>query len=302
MNLNELAATNTIELPQSAVVYGPPKAGKTALVCQLARKYKVLWLDVENGAQTIVSALPQEFWSNLNLIQIQDSQREPNAIKTIGRLFTKNANHVICEKHGVIGCIECTKDKASTQTLNLYDLDTNWVVAVDSLTQVADSAMAHSLGPVDEFDKKKIEFDHYDRQGLLIKNILTSFSRLRCHVVFISHEEELEQEDGSKKLCPVGGTRNFSRKVSRYFGHVVYCEVKNQKHRASSGTTAHNKVLTGSRTARELETGDSILDLFVAKQGAFEVIPTIRPPAAKPAGNAATNPVLAKLAQQGKTT
>ena len=37
---------------QSAIIYGPPKCGKTELVGQLASRFNVTWLDLENGFLT----------------------------------------------------------------------------------------------------------------------------------------------------------------------------------------------------------------------------------------------------------
>lgn len=301
MSLVEFAEENKAEAPQCAIFYGPPKAGKTHLVGQLARKYKLIWLDIEDGAQTLLTALPRELWPNVTLIRVSDSQREPNAIKTLGKLFTNNAAHTICKAHGVINCIPCVKEKAAMHPpLNLFTLDNTYVVVTDSLTQLSDSALAHALGPVDTFDKKRIEFDHYDKQGILLKNILTAQQRLPCHSVIISHEEELEQEDGSKKVAPVGGTRNFSRKVARYFDHVVYCEVKNMQHRASSSSTASAKFQSGSRNAKSLEKDDDIVDLFVANVTDKVEQPTLKPPVSGKANSVLERIQQANAAKEGK--
>lgn len=266
LSLKHFKEIQQAEAPQSVIIYGQPKAGKTTMAGELVRKYKLIWLDIEKGYQTLFNSIPEELSDNITIVPVVDTGSDPNAIKTVGRLFTENRNHRVCWEHGVIACVGCTKAAPEEfTTINLYDHDTTYVVVVDSLTQLGDSAMAHALGPVDTFSKKKTEYDHYDRQGLLLKNILNAMKRLRCHVVFISHEEELEQEDGSKQLCPVAGTRNFSRKVGRYFDHVVHLQVKNKRHRAVSGTTAELKVQSGSRNNVALEQGDSILDIFTPK-------------------------------------
>lgn len=308
MDLNQFAELTTAEGPQSAMLFGPPRAGKTTLAAQLARQYNVLWIDIEKGAQTLLSAVPREFWHRFHIIQVDDTQDNPNAIKTVGKLFCTPAKHKVCSAHGVIGCMDCVKNKAAMEEFNLYELDTSWVVVVDSVTQLSDSALAHSLGKVDWDDKKKAEFDNWDRQGLLLKNILTSQKRLRCHRVFISHEEELEQEDGTKLLTPKAGTRNFSRMVGRYFDHLIYVHIKNNKHTATSSSTAHPKYLTGSRNNVKLEAGDDICNLFKAKIQPFDAKVAIESapsagmeknsePAAKPA---TPNALLAKMGQQPK--
>ena len=85
------------------------------------------------------------------------------------------------------------------------------------------------------------------------------------NVVVISHEIEAQTEGKKTKLVPVAGTRNFSRNVAKYFGDVVYCEVKNKKHMFGSSTTYDNNILTGSRTDVALEDGEreaSLLAIF----------------------------------------
>lgn len=270
LNLKQLSQQEQEEGPQSVMVYGPPKSGKTWLVSQLVKKYNLIWIDVEKGYQTLFSSVPEEFQENINLILVRDTQEIPNAIRTVGHLFCENRTQKVCLEHGVVSCTECTRNKAETQEINLYDLGREHIVVVDSLTQLSDSALAHALGKVGIFDKKKAEYDHWDRQGLLLKNILTAMQRLPCHVVMISHEEELEQEDGTKKVSPTAGTRNFSRKVGRYFDHLIYCEIKNKAHRQLSASTASLKIQSGSRNNIELENGDDILELFKPKKKSAE--------------------------------
>lgn len=269
MDLSKFAELTTNEGPQSAVIYGKPRAGKTTLAAQFARHYNLLWLDLEKGAQTLLHAITKEFWPRVHIIQVDDTQDNPIAIKTVGQLICKNADHKICVEHGATNCVKCTplvKDNpGAVESWNLYKLNTEWVVVIDSMTQLSDSALAHALGPVAWDDKKKAEFDHWDRQGLLLKNILTAQKLLSCHRIFISHEEELEQEDGQNLLTPCGGTRNFSRKISRYFDHIVYCDIKNMKHISNSMSTASPKFISGSRNEIALEQGDDIVNLFKVK-------------------------------------
>jgi hypothetical protein len=97
-----------------------------------------------------------------------------------------------------------------------------------------------------------------------MEKFLSSIQNARYSIVCITHEAEIEMEDGRKKLCPVSGTTNFSRNTARYFDDVVYCEVKNKKHVVASSTTYATQILTGSRSdiALETETSPSLLSLF----------------------------------------
>jgi hypothetical protein len=60
-------------------------------------------------------------------------------------------------------------------------------------------------------------------------------------------------EDGSTRLSPLVGTRNFSSNVGKYFDHMIYCHVVNGVHKYGSATTYQNKVLTGSRSKVSIE-------------------------------------------------
>ena len=104
------------------------------------------------------------------------------------------------------------------------------------------------------------------------------------NIVCISHETEVEMEDGKSKLVPTAGTRNFSRNTAKYFDEVVYCEVKNKKHVAASSTTYANNVLTGSRTGNVLESkpGEaSLVSIFLNQTSAGTANVAAATPAAK---------------------
>lgn len=271
MRLDQFAAEVSLEAPQSALIYGGPKVGKTTLAAAFAAEYNLHWFDLEKGYQTLITCVPTAQMQNIDLFVVQDTQANPRAIKTMTKIVRASGPVKVCQAHGEVACVACGTKKPVPAPMTSFDptkLTTKDILVVDSLTQLSDSAMAHALGAMGDFDHKKVEFSHYDKQGLLLKNILTAMQRLPCHVIFISHEEELEQEDGSKKLAPVGGTRNFSRKVGRYFDHVIYLEIKNKKHSAISSTTANLKVQSGSRNRVEIEKGESILSLFRAKPDA----------------------------------
>ena len=125
--------------------------------------------------------------------------------------------------------------------------------------------------------------------GKLMDTFLSHVQNAPFNVVCISHETETEMEDGKVKLVPTAGTRNFSRNTARYFGEVIYCEVKNGKHIAASSTTYSNKVLTGSRSGISLENAPeaSLLRIFGISESneptKQEVTkPAVQTPAAKP--------------------
>lgn len=269
-NLEEIAANlakkEVPEKPQTVMVYGAPKTGKSALVGQLAKKYKLYWFDIDRGSQVLFTAVPREFWKNIELIEIKDSQDEPRGIRSLNKLFKSKAIVNFCAEHVEANCAVCTVKKLPPAvSIDVSKLDTRSVIVVDSASRLSDSAMAHALGQQGDMIFKKKEYSHYDNQGLLLKSIYTLAQYMPCHVVFISHEEELEHEDGTSKITPVSGTRNFSRKVAAYFDHVIYTQILNRKYCISSLGISNIKVQAGNRNNLDIKSADDFLNIFSVK-------------------------------------
>jgi hypothetical protein len=229
-------------------VYGAPKSGKTQLVSKLTSKYDLLWFDLEQGYTTLLK-LPAEQQERIELLKIPDSKSFPIAIETMLKVIV-GLSVDVCDLHGKVGCMLCKKDSLPFTTVCLNDLPPTTIVVIDSLTQLANSAMNHiTKGKPDDY---KVEWDDYRKQGALMEKFLSSIQNAKYSIVCITHEAEIEQEDGRKKLMPVSGTSNFSRNTARYFDDVAYCEVKNKKHVVASATSYSNNILTGSRADVDL--------------------------------------------------
>lgn len=249
------------EPKQMALFYGDSFAGKTYAVGQFARKYNLIWFDLEQGATTLATAIPKEFHKNVELIQVQDTMEEPIATKTLLKVVKGDKAVKINPNTGAIWSEIKDKD-IEPIVLDMPNLDTNTVLVIDSLTQLSDSSMAHFLGRIPELGYKKKEYAHYDQQGLYLKNLFVCCQRLKCHVVFITHQENIEQEDGSEKITPTGGTRNFARTIARKFDHVVHCKVHNRKHSYNSTTSKDHRVIAGSRLNVDIPDAESVANLF----------------------------------------
>lgn len=259
MKLTQLKQTSQ----RRVVVFGGPKAGKTQFVSGLAAKYDLLWFDLEQGFNTLLK-LPPQYQEKVELIRLPDSKMFPIAIETMLKVVS-GAPVEICEAHGKVACAICKKDGAPYTAINLSELPATTVVVVDSLTQLANSAMNHiTKGKPDDY---RVEWDDYRKQGALMEKFLSSIQNARYSIVCITHEAEVEFDDGRKKVVPVAGTREFSRNTARYFDDVIYCEVKNKKHIAASSTAYSNSILTGSRTDVALEKDEkpSLLTIFEAQ-------------------------------------
>lgn len=241
-------------------VFGPPKAGKTQMVSQLATKYKMIWIDIENGWNTLLK-LPQAAQANVELIAIPDSKQFPVAVETLLKIFT-GAKLNVCEEHGKVNCPLCKKDSKPMTEVCFSELGADTIVVIDSLTQFTTSAIANITK--DKPDDYKMQFDDWGNLRAIVEKLLSMIQAAKYNVVCITHEEEVEMEDGRKKIVPVCGSSKSSRNTAKYFDEVIYCEVKNKKHVAGSSTGYSNNILTGSRTDTVLDNreGASILEIF----------------------------------------
>lgn len=250
------------------LVYGPPKTGKTDLVGQLASIKKLWWFDLEDGIKTLLSSprMKKEWFNNIELFKLPDTQTFPVAIETMLRVI-KGGKHEICHTHGVVNCVKCKPLGPTAQTsIDVGTFTPNDVLVIDSGSQLSASAMNYiqrELILKDNYDKKP-DWDDYAKQGRILDRIFSILQQAPFHVVIITHENLVEMEDGKKKLVPIAGTSQFSKTFAKYFDDVVYCDIVNKKHKAASSTTYSGSIVAGSRTGKELEKLEtpSLLELF----------------------------------------
>jgi hypothetical protein len=149
------------------------------------------------------------------------------------------------------------------------------IYVFDSITQLVNSAINNiKKGKGEDY---KFEWDDWGNLGVLMDRFLSHIQTMPAHVICISHETEVEMEDGKMKLVATAGTRNFSRNSAKYFDHVVYAEVKNKSHVAGSSTTYSNNILTGSRlsVSTESEKQPTLLNIFLGKVGSAQAQPAV---------------------------
>lgn len=245
MKLTQVVATTY----QSVLVYGPPKVGKTLLAGGVAEEFKVLYIGLENGHQTLTQ-LPLEWQERIEVILLPDTRSYPIAIETCLKIV-KGGPIRIDNATGKVIPLGQTKPGVEFTDVELNKLGPEYIVIWDSMTQLTNSAISHITK--NQPDDYKLNYDDWGNLGKLMDIFLSHIQQAKYHTIVISHETEAELEDGKMKIVPVAGTRNFSRNSAKYFGHAVYAEVKNMKHKFSSGTTSLNNIVAGSRTGIALE-------------------------------------------------
>jgi hypothetical protein len=241
----------TFSPAQHIVVFGDPKTGKTRLVGSLAAKYKLLWIDIENGLITLTQ-LPIEWQDNIEVVQLPDTRTYPIAASTMLQVI-KGTKTSVCYSHGAVSCPLCLKDKAAVWNnieLNALHPD-EWVVVLDGITQLGNSVMAHICR--DQKDDYKPDWEDYRAQGSLLDRFFSQMQQAKYNFVCTALVILTEREDKSNKLTPLCGTTNYSTNVSKYFDHVVYCEMKGKKHAFGSKTTYSLSAVAGSRTGVAIE-------------------------------------------------
>ena len=113
---------------------------------------------------------------------------------------------------------------------------------------------------------KPVEFkpgwDEYGLSNKWLGDILSVIQQATfTNFVVITHEMITEEEvNGVKrdKIFPLMGTKAFCSKVSKYFGTVVYVEIKMGKHAAGSSTTYKANHVTGSRVNVKIESSKEL--------------------------------------------
>jgi hypothetical protein len=251
------------------LIFGPPKVGKSLLAGKLASHFKLDWLDAENGSE-VLRQLPIEHQRNINLFSFPDTSSYPIAVESWRKIVKGSGELKICHTHGKVSCTLCTTPELN-DILDLTPGKLDRIIVFDSLTQFTNSAGAYFTNKLIKASNGKLSnedvkfgFDEYGAQGRVCEEFLSHIQQAKYHLICISHEQEVELEDGKNKLVATLGTRNYSRNSAKAFGHVVYCDVKNGKHNFGSSTTYLNNVVSGSRTGAALEKMEipSLLPIF----------------------------------------
>lgn len=248
----------------AALLYGPPKAGKTHLAGTVASSPDidtVYWFDNENGTDTLIEmvnsgVLSEEDANKVIIIPIKDTRDSPHGIGTMLKALNSVKNPVfidlsngtilpkkpaqVGEEHGVL--------QFQISKLTLRDC-----VVIDSLSQLGDSALNATC--VGKDHSYKLQLDDYGMAGKWLGDCLTIVQQCEyCNFICVTQETMQPMENGAEKLVPLCGTSKFSIKVPKYFGTTAYVEMHGvKKHIASSASTHSALKCTGSRRNIQLE-------------------------------------------------
>lgn len=261
----------------SILEYGMPKVGKTELAATIAKLDaidNVYWFDLENGADTILDMhrrgrLTLEQLDKITLIKIPDTREVPTGMETLLKAIATRNPVKICEEHGKVACPECLKNKAEMIDFCHSKLTHRDVIVIDSLSQAGVSAL--NMAMLGKAQDAKAEWDHYGLQGRFLSDLLTVIQAAQyTNFICITHVQVLEDDAGKDVYSPLCGTKSFSTGVAKYFGSVIYVEMKMKKHKAGSSTNYNAMTQAGSRIGIVLEKEDE-LDLSIAlpKAGLF---------------------------------
>ena len=247
------------------IVYGAPKTGKTELVGTLAEKYHLWWLNLDDGIKTLFrpDSAAHKYLDNIELFNIPDKQTWPIAIETVLKILRGGAVS-ICHKHGKVSCPVCKTAPSSSINLDEFDVKKD-ILVIDHYTQLMDSVMNRihkDALQAENWDDLKSTFHEWMKQGAMSDRIGSTLQCAPYNAVIISHEITAEMEDGTKKITPVGGTRNKSADFARYFDDVVYTEIVGGQYKAYVSAGDKSRIVIGSRTGKKFSPKAKLWELF----------------------------------------
>lgn len=268
-------------LARKVALFGLPGSGKTHLAATIARVpsiKKVHWFDLENGIETIIFAvdskgeplLTSEELAKIQVYRISDDKEKPRAAETLLKAFTSHSGVKLCQEHGIVNCSQCA---TTLVPFNLFTMDETEAIVIDSGSQLADSVihLSQLLNPT--LKHLKLHYGNFTNDmGAIVSGIQAA----RCHIIMCTHEQEITKEvqvsnttteEKILSIVPMCGSRNFSRKVGKYFGYKIYTYVNGASYRATCKIGKMDKVMVSYRRPVSFEgTADPSLEVLFASE------------------------------------
>lgn len=238
---------------QTLLVWGTPRTGKTVLAATIAKVphiKKVYWLDNESGFKSVFYAkdkegnplFTQEELAKIIPFNVVDTKDKPRAAETILKSFTSHMPLSLCQEHGIINCKLCKE----YVPFHLPGCTAEDAVVIDSGSQLADSILNLEKTLNNYKDLRKYYYDFTADAT----NILIAIQAAKTNIVMTTHSIDISDDDGDKFLgsFPLFGSQNFSKKVGKYFDHIVYCHIELNSFKRGSNIFYKDKIATGSRS------------------------------------------------------
>ena len=268
----------TAGLPEKVCIFGAPKTGKTTLVGELARHgFNLIYVDVA-AEGSILLKLPEEAQQRITYVPVISTSDTPLAHNTVDKIV-RGGHFKICGLHGRVDCFDCKKLKRDALD-DWIEIDvprertadnSNTILVIDNMSEVSTAIACNIqkgktlIAPIPDLDKETIQrvtekesYEDYRIQGGYLNRILSFIQSAKYHCIVTAHEVEAKTETGLERIVPYIGTTNYSANVGRFFGHVLYAQVVNGKHKLLTTTTSSNKVLCGSRLGLNLDKAEDL--------------------------------------------
>lgn len=277
-------------LPVRMSIYGDTGTGKTYALGKLAEKYKIHYLALENGQQTLADpkcVLP-EFRKNVQVYTIVDTNEAPRAQIFMHNLLT-TGKITACEAHGSANCAICaTSTTKKEYTLALSSLGISDILVVDSMTQWDRSIRAmiskkHNVDWMAESAKDMHGANNMMRFYDALAHTWTGhLSRIQAlqntNIICISHTRDTSKLDPSGKvvkkgrIVPAGGSANTAESNASFFSDVIFSYKENNAFKFASNPLQLAGVDAKSRTGFDCAGKDPRLALFELFQ---KSVPTV---------------------------
>jgi len=268
-----LLARKSLPTSRRLMVFGSPSTGKTRLVGELTAQFKLLWLDLDQGVDTLYQTLPDEQLANIEYIPILDTADDPISCNTVSKMMAAvrtKTDHYICTDHSTWDCVKCKAKRAEFFTINFSKLTPadGWVIVIDSGTHFSESCLQRILvnskiDPTKAGKEDKATFGVYMGQGAMLHKALTDIQNSGLNVVMTAHEWEVDMPDKSKKLVPSMGTRKFAPTVVSYFSNLIRTAQVNRNYKIESANASSLNADVGGHINLDLNKPDvSICDYF----------------------------------------